>query len=343
MCAVANTGNAAPTAVRFGTIYEPVRPSLERLDIFLREQVDAFEPEIRELVAYTLANSGKRFRPLLLFYSGWRDERGLDDAFIRAAAVIEMVHLATLVHDDILDDAALRHQQTTISQRYGSTVAVLLGDAMFAHALKLAADFPTVEVCRTVSLATRRVCAGEIQQTFLRGTRDFGIDQYFRIIELKTAELFRLSCRLGGYLSGREPETLQALEQYGRHLGRAYQIYDDVADLYGDEAKIGKTLGTDLENGKFTLPLLLLFQNMDHEEQSRLIGRLREGSDPALADLRARLRENRIFSAVAERFSAELSLARSALDACEPGRNIDKLMQINDLVELQLDSLKHHS
>jgi len=130
------------------------------LDAFLREQLAEFEPEIRDLAAYSLDAAGKRIRPALVFLSGWQGPGAPTPELVRVAAVVEMVHLATLVHDDIMDGAEVRRNRPTVARRYGSAAAVLLGDALFAHALHLTTQFPTTAVCAAVSVAMRRVCAG---------------------------------------------------------------------------------------------------------------------------------------------------------------------------------------
>lgn len=322
--------------LEFNDLTEPLLPYLDQLDTFLQDQVDAFEPEIRELVEYSLENSGKRIRSLLLFYSGWNASRPLDSSFIQAAAVIELVHLATLVHDDILDDAEIRHQRPTISQKFGSSAAVLFGDALFAHALKLAAEFPTVDICRMVSQATRRVCAGEIQQNFLKGYTNLSLEQYFRIIELKTAELFWLSTRVGGFLAGFSEDYLKGLEAYGRHLGIAYQIFDDVTDLFGEEAKTGKTLGTDLNHGKYTLPLLLLFHELEASEKELLIKNVQQSDSSEELDLKLLFQKYNILSKTRSYFKQQLELSSEGLRLLPDQDVTSKLLSINSLIDDQM-------
>ena len=172
------------------------------------------------------------------------------------AVIIEMVHLATLVHDDIIDEADLRRGRPSLAANWGTEVSVLLGDCLFAHALKLAASFPTPEICREVAAATNTVCAGEILQTRSRGNFEVARGHYFKMLAMKTAELFALSCHLGGLLSKAPPPRREALRQYGLALGTAYQLYDDCLDVLGSEAAAGKSLGADLAKGKMTLPVL---------------------------------------------------------------------------------------
>ena len=161
---VRSDATAAPPQT-FGAVFAGLKPHMAALDRFLREQVQAFEPEIREMADYCIDTSGKRIRPALVFLSGWKADGQPTAELVKAAAVVELVHLATLVHDDIMDDADLRRNRDTAARKFGSTAAVLLGDALFSHALHLAAQFPTNEVCHMVSESTRRVCAGEIVQT----------------------------------------------------------------------------------------------------------------------------------------------------------------------------------
>jgi octaprenyl-diphosphate synthase len=176
---------------------------------------------------------------------------------VRGAGIIELVHLATLVHDDVLDGADTRHGSDTPNRTHGAHAAVLFGDALFAHALVLAADHPTPELCRIVARASREVCSGEVCQTFSRGHDDLSLEDYYRHIRLKTAELFEGACQVGALLAGRPPEHIAACSRFGRHLGIAYQIYDDLVDLLQDDTKAGKTLGTDAASGKLTLPMLI--------------------------------------------------------------------------------------
>lgn len=285
---------------------------LDALSAFLEREVGEFEPEIREMVRYCFQHTGKRIRPILVFYSGWQGETTVVPELVRIAAIVELIHLATLVHDDILDDASIRHNAQTVAERYGSDVAVLVGDALFAHALKLAADFPTVDVCRAVSLATRRVCEGEISQTLQRGSPDISIEAYHRIVDLKTAELFRVSCLLGASHGGHGDAFAEAAAAFGRHLGIAYQIFDDLQDFAGTEQKIGKTLGTDLESGKFTLPLILLLAG-ESETPAVAAQQVLAGGRARIEELTQRMRSSGVFDQVFTFFQRELATAESAL------------------------------
>ena len=321
----------------FSGIYEPVKPFLDDLDVFLQNQVGELEPEVQEQVRYVFGHSGKRLRPMLVAYSGWESPaEGCREDLVRLGSIIELVHLATLVHDDILDEADTRHRQETAAKKFGSAAAVLIGDVLFAHALKLASEFPTTEVCRVVARATSRVCAGEIAQTYQRGDVNYSREFYCRVIQLKTAELFEVSCRLGAKVAGYSEEFADAAGLFGRHLGIAYQMFDDLVDLYADASMIGKTLGTDLEKGKFTLPLLLLLEKVSEKEREDLIGRFKVGDQSVAADFTTRLRDFPIFEEVVAVFEAELEKAIVVVAPFADQPPVEAMQKIAQLVRAQL-------
>ena len=313
------------TAHAFSNVFGLLGPHMQELDRFLHGQLAAFEPEIRAMADYCMDTSGKRIRPALVFISGWRGPNPISPDLVRVAAVVELVHLATLVHDDIMDGAEVRRSRRTAAREYGATAAVLLGDALFAHALNLATQFPTTEVCSAVSESTRRVCAGEIMQTLRRGSTNITRADYQRIIDLKTAELFRVSCFLGARLAGFAPAYVEAVSQFGRHLGNAYQIYDDLADFFSDEQRAGKTLGTDLASGKLTLPLLLLMERLSPADRAELTAEILGQKPVQLALHFNQMRELGIFGAVSEAVMAEIEAASRALQAW-PGEAPTKLL-----------------
>jgi octaprenyl-diphosphate synthase len=297
----------------FAGVFALLGPHLAELDRFLHNQLGAFEPEIRTMVDYCIDTSGKRIRPALVFLSGWRGGNVVQPELVRVAAVVELVHLATLVHDDIMDEADVRRSRRTAAREYGATAAVLLGDALFAHALHLATQFPTTEICAAVSESTRRVCAGEIVQTLRRGSTNISRADYQRIVDLKTAELFRVSCFLGAQLAGSSREYVEAVSRFGRHLGIGYQIYDDLVDFFGEEKRIGKTLGTDLASGKLTLPLLTLLDRLPPTEALALRGEITRERPPQLALRLRQMSELGVFDAVAEAVGQEVAAAQAAL------------------------------
>jgi octaprenyl-diphosphate synthase len=330
---------AGASSAGLGELFVRLRPHLRALDDFLRAQLGAFEPEIRDLVEYCLDTSGKRLRPALVFYSGWRGPAEVPPVLVQAAAVVEMVHLATLVHDDIMDGAELRRNRPTAARRFGSDAAVLVGDAILAHAVHLAAQFPSTEVCQIVAAATRRVCAGEIAQTLRRADVSVTLGDYRRVIDLKTAELFRVSCLLGSRLAAFDDAYVQAASEFGRRLGAAYQIYDDLADFFGEEDRIGKTLGTDLVGGRITLPVLRLLERLPAPERGELLEEIQGRRPPQLARRRAQMRDHAVFASVVQDIHGELADGVALL---APWRHLEAARLLGGLGELlraQVESL----
>jgi octaprenyl-diphosphate synthase len=257
------------THVCWKDIAEPVEPFLEAVAARLEKQVREFDPALAPYAEYALTGQGKQLRPALVALSANAIGK-LNDSHITVAVIIEMVHLATLVHDDVMDEAEVRRGRLTLGAKWGNEIAVLFGDCLFAQALKLAASFPTPEICRAVSMATNTVCSGEILQTRQRKNFQFSQAEYFKVLEMKTAELFALSCDLGACLNGSTASHRTALRAFGTALGTAYQIYDDCLDLFGSEAAAGKSLGTDLAKGKLTLPVLKFWERADVKERAQL-------------------------------------------------------------------------
>jgi octaprenyl-diphosphate synthase len=340
MSAPSPAAATSPTGHAFSRVFSLLAPHMAELDRFLHGQLAAFEPEIRTMADYCIDTSGKRIRPALVFLSGWRGPQSFSPDLVRVAAVVELVHLATLVHDDIMDGAEVRRNRRTAAREYGSTAAVLLGDALFAHALNLATQFPTTEICSAVSESTRRVCAGEIVQTLRRGSTNVTRADYQRIIDLKTAELFRVSCHLGARLAGFAPGYVDAVSRFGRHLGIAYQIYDDLADFFGEEKRIGKTLGTDLASGKLTLPLLCLMERLPAGERADLTGEIL-GQRPVQPALRLQqMSEHGIFAEVAQAVRAEVESATAALQGWPDEAPTVLLLGLCDVLRAQVAALQ---
>lgn len=250
-------------------IIEPIEPFLQSVGHRLTRQVTSFEPDLVPYAEYALNGNGKHLRPALVALTA-NAVGELGDAHVTVAVIIEMVHLATLVHDDVMDEAEIRRGRLTLAANWGNEIAVLFGDCLFAQALKLAASFPTPEICRAVAMATNTVCSGEILQTQHRRDFEFTREKYFKVLEMKTAELFALSSELGGCLAGASTEQRTALRQFGLAFGTAYQVHDDCIDLFGTEASAGKSLGTDLAKGKLTLPVLIVWERADAKDRSRL-------------------------------------------------------------------------
>ena len=263
---------------------ELINPHLYAVEERIREQARYFDPAIEGYIAYACGSSGKRLRPALALLTGGATG-DICPGHVDLAVILELVHLASLVHDDIMDSADLRREQPTASAKWGNSLAVLLGDCLFAHALKLAASFPSIEICRRIAHAAKDVCSGEIIQTQRRYDLNLTVSEYLQIIEMKTAALFATAGELGALISGASPDVITAFKTYGLKLGTAYQIYDDCLDLAGSEETAGKTLGSDLRKGKLTLPLIYLLETADQEQYHRFNEVLLRSNPDELAEM----------------------------------------------------------
>ncbi len=271
-----NPGGTAVAEIQWRDVLQIIQP-------FIGSVTERIE-EISEMAGYALSGVGKQFRPSLVALAGNAEYNEFPDDLVNIAVIVEMVHIATLVHDDIMDQASIRRGKTSLASRYGNQSAVLLGDCLFAHALKMASAFPSTEVCRTVASATKIVCSGEIRQTLTRSPQSVDRENYFRIVEMKTAELFALSCEMGLWVTNPSPEYRQILRRFGLALGTAYQIYDDCLDFFGKEPQTGKSLGKDIDQGKITLPVILALENATESDRVRILKMIKEWNPEKMND-----------------------------------------------------------
>ena len=223
-------------------VFEPVQTELDEVDRRITAQTTAFDPAIEGYVAYAMGGGGKRLRPLVALLSGGATG-SLVSGHLDLAVIVELIHLATLVHDDIMDEAERRRSQPTVNARWGNSLSVLLGDVLFAHALNLATDFEDNRISRTIARTATEVCSGEMIQTQRRFDLQLSREDYFRIIGMKTGSLFACAAELGAVISGAPEEQVARLKSFGAKIGTAYQIYDDCLDIAGTEAETGQNAG----------------------------------------------------------------------------------------------------
>lgn len=332
------TESAARPDRIWGRILDRVGPFLDSVSRQLADQIQTFDPEITPFARYALSNQGKQLRPALVFLSGGATGQ-VTPAHGMVAVTIEMIHLATLVHDDVMDEAQMRRQRPTAAAHWGNEISVLLGDCLFAHALKLAASFPTPEICRAVSVATKTVCSGEILQTLRRRPVPLPRSDYFKIVEMKTAELFALSCELGACLSGAATAERSALRRYGLGFGTAYQIYDDCVDLFGSEDRAGKSLGTDLATGKITLPILLVLERARPADRTELHELVNEWTPLLLPRLRLLLAKYDALAEARAVIHQFIGASRKALDGVPESEDRASLDILLEFLSQQTGSL----
>ena len=247
--------------------YDAIRPRLDEVEHLLLDEIAAGPPAVRESGGYVIQAGGKRLRPsLLLLVSRMLGQESRRDVVY--AAVVEMIHTATLVHDDIIDHASVRRGRTTANHRWGNQLTVLLGDWLFIRALELALGLGDTEVMKMLSRATVEMVEGEVLGLALNGRADISREQYLDIVRRKTAELFS-ACGAVPALIGSENRALSApLASFGLNLGMCFQIVDDLLDLTASESRLGKPVFSDLREGKVTLPFILLLPTLSAAQRA---------------------------------------------------------------------------
>jgi octaprenyl-diphosphate synthase len=237
------------------SLYAPVEKELAQVETILRTELRSPDPFVDTLVQHAFRLGGKRLRPALVLLSAKATGEVTHDHLV-LAAVVEMIHTATLLHDDVVDESALRRGHATANAEFGNAASVLVGDFLYSRAFQLMVSVGSMRVLEILSQATNVIAEGEVLQ--LMNTRNPDLDEvaYLRVIQRKTAKLFEAAAQLGAVLGGADPEREAALARYGMHLGTSFQLVDDVLDYMGERSIFGKNLGADLAEGKMTLPLI---------------------------------------------------------------------------------------
>jgi octaprenyl-diphosphate synthase len=304
-------------------VQEFLGDDLEAVEEIFHSELESRFASVADVLTHVTRFRGKRLRPMLLLLSAAaagkinRNHRTL-------AAVVEMIHTATLVHDDILDDADTRRHVATVNSRWNNETSVLFGDFLFTHAFHLAASLASTFACRAIGRATNVVCEGEIQQVHERGNFDLNEADYLEIISAKTGELCAVSCLLGAYYCDADESVVQSLEQYGRQLGIAFQISDDLLDILGNEDVTGKSLGSDLDKQKLTLPLICLLQQSSEPETTRIRALLSHPDEASRRKLRSLLEQTDALEYAQRRADEFAAGARQCLESLPdtPARRI---------------------
>jgi octaprenyl-diphosphate synthase len=251
----------------FVSMLAPVADDMRRVDELVAARLESDVALVRQVAQYIVAAGGKRLRPaLLLLACGALGYRG--EPRFALAAVVEFIHTATLLHDDVVDESQLRRGMRTANAAFGNAAAVLVGDFLYSRAFQMMVEVDDMRVMRVLADATNTIAAGEVMQ--LMGSHDPEVDEarYLEVIRRKTAKLFEAAARLGAVLARSSAAIENGLARYGAHVGTAFQLIDDVLDYSGDEAAIGKSLGDDLAEGKPTLPLIHVLRSGSPPDQA---------------------------------------------------------------------------
>ncbi len=269
-----------------GELLLPVAGGIERMRTILGDQVAENSAAVRDMTGHVARFHGKQLRGALVLLTGEATGNTTDE-HAAVAAIVEMIHLATLVHDDILDGAQVRRRVACVNQRWNNQVAVLLGDFLYARAFALSTELSSRLCSRILAETTRRLCVGEIEQSTRRYDFEMSQSDYEQIAAAKTASLYGAACELGARYPGGNQELGSQMAAMGASLGLAFQIVDDCLDLTGSTEELGKTAGTDAADGKVTLPALFAYEHADEETRARIRDAY---TRPGIEDRAARLR-----------------------------------------------------
>lgn len=318
---------AAASAPVLALVEAAIGQELRDAEGILLAELASANPYVSDILRHSTRFRGKRLRPMLVLLTadacgGIRHDHKV------LAAVVEMIHLATLVHDDVLDEAETRRHVATVNARWNNETSVLFGDYLFTHSFHLASSLGTTHACRVIGRATNIVCEGELSQIKERGNLDLTEDAYFRIIDGKTAELCALCGLLGAHYAEATPTVIAAMERYSRLLGLAFQIADDVLDLVGNERKTGKSLGSDLQKQKLTLPLIRLLSTAAEPEATQIRQLLMHPDESTRDRLTPHLERSDALQYAQQRAQQLAQEARQQLDAVPPSRSRRILAEI---------------
>ena len=285
-------------------VWEAFRLELEEVESQIQKHLDSHAPLINTVADHILSSGGKRIRPLLLILSarlfGYPEKSDL-----LLGSLVEFIHTATLLHDDVLDEADIRRGEQTARRIWGNHASILVGDYLYSQAMALIASFHNHDINEIMADACRKMAEGEVLQLCANSQPDLTETAYLKIIEYKTATLVAASCKVGAIIGGASPEEQMALYRFGYNLGMAFQLADDRLDYSADHARLGKSLGQDIRQGMITLPLIHLLQtcsaseqdwlrekivshSVDDQELERILGMMRKQGSLTYSTLRAR-------------------------------------------------------
>lgn len=300
---------------------------MQAVDAVIAQRLHSDVPLVGQVSQYIIAAGGKRLRPvLLLLMCGALGYKGEDR--LTMAAVVEFIHTATLLHDDVVDESTLRRGRPTANESFGNPASVLVGDFLYSRAFQMMVETNTMRVLSTLAEATNVIAEGEVMQLMNMHDASLTPEAYLHVIESKTAKLFEASSRLAAILAGSSPEIEQACATYGAALGTAFQLIDDVLDYEGDAAVLGKNLGDDLREGKTTLPLIVAMQTVSSADQALIRTAIEQGDVTQLDAISRIVRECGALDVSLDFAKAQAQRAIDALQALPDGAYKSALMEL---------------
>lgn len=309
-------------------LYALIGPDMKAVDAVIRDRLYSDVVLVRQVAEYIISSGGKRMRPALVLLAagamGYQGSRQHE-----MAAVIEFIHTATLLHDDVVDESALRRGRDTANAMFGNAASVLVGDFLYSRAFQMMVSVDDMRVMQVLSDATNVIAEGEVLQ--LMNCHDADVDEarYMQVIHYKTAKLFEAASQLGAILGKAEPEVERALAAYGMHLGTAFQLVDDVLDYSGEEADTGKHIGDDLAEGKPTLPLIYVMQNGSPQQAACVRKAIEEGGRDDFPAVLEAIRASGALEHAKARARQEAELARASIASLGASNYKEALLQLS--------------
>jgi octaprenyl-diphosphate synthase len=305
----------------------PIAKDLDEVDAVIRRRLDSEVVLIRTIAQYIVASGGKRLRPaLVLLAANAFGAQG--SARHELAAVIEFIHTATLLHDDVVDESSLRRGRKTANAEFGNAASVLVGDFLYSRAFQMIVDVGSLRIMKVLADATNVIAEGEVLQLLNVHDADTDEEQYLRVIRYKTAKLFEAATQVGAIVGGASQADEAALAGYGMHLGTAFQLIDDVLDYSGDLTETGKNLGDDLAEGKPTLPLIHVMRAGNESERSLVRHAIEEGGKGDLEAVVAAIRRVGALDYARERARVEAATASAHIAGLANSACRDSLLQL---------------
>lgn len=309
-------------------LYTLIEPDMRAVDRVIRERLYSDVVLVRQVAEYIISSGGKRMRPaLVLLSAGTLEFQGTYHHTL--AAVVEFIHTATLLHDDVVDESALRRGKNTANALFGNAASVLVGDFLYSRAFQMMVDVGNMNVMRILSDATNVIAEGEVLQLLNCHDADVDESRYLQVIRYKTAKLFEAASRLGAVISGANQEEESALAQYGMHLGTAFQLVDDVLDYSGSVEETGKHLGDDLAEGKPTLPLIYVLQHGSPEQQATVRHAIEHGGRDSFSDVLEAIQTTGALAYARIQAELEAERARTAIKALRDSNYKEALLQLS--------------
>jgi octaprenyl-diphosphate synthase len=306
-----------------------IAEDMQGVDAVIRARLYSDVPLVSQVAEHIIAGGGKRLRPaLLLLSSGAVAYR--ESQHLILAAVVEFIHTATLLHDDVVDESALRRGRETANAHFGNAASVLVGDFLYSRAFQMMVGVGSMRVMQVLADATNIIAEGEVLQLMNCHNADVDVEDYLRVVRYKTAKLFEASARLGAILGGASNDVEEGLASYGMHLGTAFQIVDDVLDYSGEEGKIGKHLGDDLAEGKPTLPLIHVMKEGDATQSSLVRSALEEGGREKFEAIMLAVKSTGALQAAMKVAVDEVARAKQALSVLPNTQYRDALIELSN-------------